>query len=109
MKYILALVFLSVVSSPAHETAASTAKAIQQADLDPEQCYRVRDLAFQKEDVKVYLNEGHVIFLKPVQGRRIAAVFVADVDGGDAELMIFPTPYERTYVAGAIHKIAQSG
>ena len=28
--------------------------------------------------------------MKPVQGRRIAAVFAADVDGGDAELMVFP-------------------
>ena len=55
-----------------------------------EQCYRVRDLSFQREDVKIYLNEGHLIFLKPVQGRRIAAVFAADVDGGDAELMVFP-------------------
>jgi hypothetical protein len=90
VKYILALALLSAVSSAADGTAASTARAIQEAELDPEQCYRVRDLAFQKEDVKLYLNEGHLIFLKPVQTRRIAAVFVADVDGGDAELMIFP-------------------
>jgi hypothetical protein len=90
VKYILALVLLSAVSSAAEGLAASTARAIQQAELDPEQCYRVRDLAFQREDVKVYLNEGHVIFMKPVQGRHIAAVFVADVDGGDAELIVFP-------------------
>jgi hypothetical protein len=90
VKYILALVFLSAVSNAAEGIASSTAQAIQHAELDTEQCYRVRDLSFQREDVKIYLNEGHLIFLKPVQGRRIAAVFAADVDGGDAELMIFP-------------------
>ena len=90
VKYIFALVFWSAICSAAEGLASSSAAAIQQAELDPEQCYRVRDLSFQREDVKIYLNEGHLIFLKPVQGRRIAAVFAADVDGGDAELMVFP-------------------
>jgi hypothetical protein len=69
---------------------ASIARAIQQAGLDPDQCYRVRDFAFQKEDLKFYLNDGHLLFARAVDGRRLAAVFVADVPGGDAEVMLFP-------------------
>jgi hypothetical protein len=75
----------------ATETSAiGIARAIQQAGLDPEHCYQVRDFAFQKEDLKFYLNEGHLLFAKAVDGRRLAAVYVADVPGGDAEMMVFP-------------------
>lgn len=80
----------SALCSGAEVTAASISSAIQTAGLDPDECYRVRDLSFQKEDVKFYLNDGHLILAKPVEGRRLAAVFVADVPGGDAELMVFP-------------------
>ncbi len=95
MKYLFALALfeltrLSAVCSGADGTAASISRAIQQSGLDPGECYRVRDLAFQKEDIKIYLNEGHLIFAKPVEGRRLAAVYVGDVPGGDAELMVFP-------------------
>lgn len=58
--------------------------------LDPDACYRVRDLAFQKEDLKFYLTEGHLIFAKPVEGRRLAAMFTAEIPGGDAEVLLFP-------------------
>src|SRR5829696_4921999 len=88
----LALAVLSAICSGAESTAASISRAIQQAGLDPNECYRVRDLAFQKEDIKIYLNDGHLIFAKPVEGRRLAAAYIADVPGGDAELMVFP-PY----------------
>lgn len=90
MKYVLALCLSSAVCLAAEGIAASTARAIEQISLDANECYRVRDIPFSREDLKIYLNEGHLIFAKPVDGRRLAAVFVADVPGGDAELMILP-------------------
>lgn len=69
---------------------AAYARAITEAGLDPEACYRVRDLAFQKEDLRFYLTDGHLIFSKPVEGRRFAAVFTADTPGGDGEVIVFP-------------------
>src|SRR5438876_8902777 len=70
--------------------AADVARAIRENSFDHDECYRVRDLTLVKEDVRIYLTEGHLIFSKPVAGRRIAAVFAADVDGGDAEVMVLP-------------------
>ncbi len=66
------------------------ARAIRENSFDREECYRVRDLNIVKQDIKIYLNDGHLIFSQPVHGRRIAAVFVADVEGGDAEVLLLP-------------------
>jgi len=65
-------------------------RQIHAAALDPEQCYRVRDLALAREDLKLYFNEGYLIFSKPVNGERISAVFTADVEGGDGEVLLLP-------------------
>ena len=75
---------------PAEPTGASLAQAIRDAALDPDACYRVRDLDFTKEDVKFYLTDGYLIFARPVLGRRLFAVFSADVDTGDAEVLLMP-------------------
>ena len=71
-------------------TVAETARAVRNAGLDPDQCYRVRDLSLYKEDIKLYFNDGYLIFSKPVAGERIAAVFAADVEGGDGEVILLP-------------------
>ena len=71
-------------------TAADTARAVRENSFDREECYRVRDLTFIKEDIRLYLTEGHLIFSKPIAGHRIAAVFSADVEGGDGEVILFP-------------------
>jgi hypothetical protein len=71
-------------------TASDIARAIRQNSFDRDECYRVRDLTLVKEDVRIYLTDGHLIFSKPVAGRRIAAVFTADVDGGDGEILVLP-------------------
>jgi Peptidase family M1 domain len=81
-------------------TAADIARAIRENSFDRDECYRVRDLTLVKEDIKIYLTDGHVIFSKPVAGRRIAAVFAADVEGGDAEVLLLPpNRAERTSLA----------
>src|SRR5579884_1275794 len=76
----------------ANTTAADLAREISQAGIDPSACYRVTDLNFSKEDVRIYLTSGYIAFTKPVHGVRTAAVFSTDVEGGDAEVLLMP-PY----------------
>ena len=84
-------------------TAADLARAIRENTFDRDECYRVRDLTLAKEDLKIYLTDGHLIFSKPVAGRPIAAVFTADVEGGDGEVILLPPDRaERQSLAGYI-------
>lgn len=83
------LLLVSVLLAHA-ETAADLGRQLQQISLDPDQCYRIIELNFTKEDLKIYLNSGFLIFSKPVTGVRTAAVFVANEEGGDAELLLMP-------------------
>src|ERR1039458_181779 len=71
-------------------TAADIARAVRENGFDRDECYRVRDLTLIKEDIRIYLTDGYLIFSKPVEGRPIAAVFLADTDGGDGEVMLLP-------------------
>jgi Peptidase family M1 domain len=71
-------------------TAADVARAVRENSFDRDECYRVRDLTFLKEDIRVYLTDGYLIFSKPVAGRRVAAVFSTDVEGGDGEVILLP-------------------
>jgi hypothetical protein len=71
-------------------TAGDIARAVRESSFDREECYRVRDLTLIKEDVRIYLTDGYLIFSKPVAGRRIAAVFSTDVEGGDGEVIVLP-------------------
>jgi hypothetical protein len=85
------VVLLSIIPAfAAGPSAAELAKSIREAGLDPAECYRVRDFRFQKEDIKVYFNDGYLIFSKPIAGERRAAVFTADVEGGDGEVLLLP-------------------
>jgi len=85
-------------------TAADVARAIRENSFDHEECYRIRDFSIVKDDLKIYLTDGHLIFAKPVAGRRIAAVFTADVEGGDGEVILLPPDRaERTSLAAYIN------
>jgi hypothetical protein len=70
--------------------AADLARQIRENTFDPQECYRVRDLRLEKDDILIYLTDGHLIFSKPVAGRRYAAIFTADVEGGDGEVLLLP-------------------
>ena len=70
--------------------AADMARAIRENSFDRDECYRVRDLTLIKEDIRVYLTDGYLIFSKPVEGQRMAAVFSTEVEGGDGEVILLP-------------------
>jgi len=81
-------------------SAADLARTVREQGLDASECYRVRDLGFVKDDIKLYLNDGYLIFSKPVMGQRLSAVFTADVEGGDGEAIVIPpTRSERQSLA----------
>ena len=70
--------------------ASDVAREIREISLDPTECYRVRELALPKDDVRLFFTDGYLIFAKPVGGVRTAAVFSTDVEGGEAELLLLP-------------------
>jgi len=97
--FLLAVLSLSRVFA-ASPGAGELSRSIREMGLDPGACYRVRDLSFAKEDIRLYLTEGYLIFSKPVMGQRLAAVFTADVEGGDGEVILIPpTRGERQSLA----------
>ncbi len=105
MRWTLALFFALALRAPLPgATAADIARAIRENSFDRDECYRVRDLTLVKEDIRLYFTDGHLIFSKPVEGKRIAAVFTADVDGGDGEVILIPPDRgERAALSKYIH------
>src|ERR1044071_440101 len=103
MRWMLVLAF--VIQAPLTAgTAADIARTIRENSFDRDECYRVRALTRFKEDLRIYLTEGHLIFSKPVAGRRIAAVFTTDVEGGDGEVILLPPDRaERRALAGYLN------
>ncbi|MBV9508392.1 MAG: hypothetical protein JO323_25670, partial [Acidobacteriia bacterium] len=70
--------------------ATDLARAIRENQLDRDACYRIRDFTLFKEDIRIYLNDGYLIFSKPVAGQPVAALFTADVENGGAEVILRP-------------------
>jgi hypothetical protein len=71
-------------------SAAELGRTLRESGLDAGECYRVRDIEFSQEDAQFYLTSGYLIFGKPVNGAPVAAVFTADTEGGDAEVLMLP-------------------
>jgi len=71
-------------------TVARLGEMTAQTELDPDACFRVNDLRITREDVSVYLTSGYLMLAKKVDGFRTAAVFSADIDAGDAEVVVMP-------------------
>lgn len=72
------------------QTAAEVGRQLRAITLEAEQCYRVRDLRLPHEELKLYFNDGYLIFARPVAGRVVAAVFSAQDEGGDGEVLVMP-------------------
>ena len=86
---LLSALLIPVVSYAA-VSAADLARAVREVDLDSGECYRVHDLQINKDDIHLYFTDGYLIFGKPVYGVRTTAVFSADVEAGDAEILLLP-------------------
>lgn len=103
MKWILARCIVLFVLLPSLDAAFSLkdlSVALKEAPLDPEFCFRVRDFAYRRNEVRLFLTDGVLIFRKPVNGVRTGAVFVASEAIEDAEvLMIPPNRMERRSLA----------
>ncbi|MDA0205534.1 MAG: M1 family aminopeptidase [Acidobacteria bacterium] len=65
--------------------------------LDPQQCYRVRDLFLEREDVKFYFTDGLLIFAEPVDGREVGAFFIAQEATDSAEILVIPPTGQERY------------
>jgi hypothetical protein len=87
---VLLVLCAAAAAAAAPPSGAEIARAIREAGLDPDACYRVRDLGYFKDDIKLYFNDGYLIFSRPVMGERLTAVFSADVEGGDGEVLLLP-------------------
>ena len=88
-RYSIPLLFLTLRLALAG-SAADVARQLQQISLDTSETYRVVDLNFNKAEVKIYFTSGYLVFAQPVAGIRPGAVFVADGDAGDAEVLLMP-------------------
>lgn len=83
-----------------HSPVMDVASALKEASFDPAQSWRVRDLSLVREDVKIYLTDGILVLSRPIGGRRMGAVFLGEMEGGDAELIVLPpTAGERQCLA----------
>ncbi|MFN7997748.1 MAG: M1 family aminopeptidase [Bryobacteraceae bacterium] len=71
-------------------TASDVARDLREISIDSSECYRVRDLVLAEDEARLFFTDGYLIFTKPVAGMRTAAVFTADVEGGDGEILLLP-------------------
>lgn len=79
---------------------AELARSIRSAGLDPQQCFHVRDLAFSRDEIKFFFNDGFLLFTNPVNGERLSALFTGSEDAADGELLLLPpTRDERQSLA----------
>ena len=95
MARILALFFLANLRFVLAGAAADLARQLQQVSLDPDECYHVRELNFAKEDLKVYLASGYLMFSKPIGGFRHTAVFATAGEAADAEVLLMPPSHSE--------------
>ena len=47
-------------------------------------------MSIVREDLRLFLTDGYLIFAKPVEGRRAAAYFYAENESGDGEMLLVP-------------------
>ncbi len=86
---LLTALFIPIVSYAA-AGGAELARGVREVELDSAECYRVHDVQLNKDDVHLYFTDGYLVFGKPVNGMRTTAVFTAEVEAGDAEILLLP-------------------
>jgi hypothetical protein len=79
---------------------ADLSRQLREAPLEAETCYRVREFSYRRNEVRLFLTEGVIVFRKAVNGVRTGAVFLATEELEDGEiLMIPPNRMERRSLA----------
>ena len=109
LRALFAALLFALAANPARaqDTALPPAAAIgaqlHRLELDPDACYRVRDLSFERPDVRFFFADGWLVFARPVDGHRVAAVYRASESTDDAEILLRPSNRsERASLAQAI-------
>ena len=84
------LIAAGLASGQSRTKAADLGRQVAAAGLDLDNCYRVRDMEIIHDSSRISLTDGYLMFGKPVNGQPLTAVFSADTDGGDAEILLLP-------------------
>jgi hypothetical protein len=71
--------------------AAAIGAELHRLELDPDACYRVRDLSYERPDARFFFADGWLVFARPVAGHRVAALYRASESSDDAELLLRPS------------------
>ena len=87
---IILLLIAPLAAADTPSKAATVATQIREMTLDPDRCYRIRDVKLEREDAKIFFTDGLLIFAKPIEGAPAAAIFSAQVEGGEAEVLLMP-------------------
>ena len=96
LRRIIGLALLTAAPPLFPATTTGFMQEIRGLTLDSQQCYRVRDVFLEREDVKLYFTDGYLIFAEPLEDRTIAALFISTrFDDIGEVLLIPPTPAER--------------
>ena len=88
--FILLLTLGAFAPTALGEAATDQLQTIQTLGLDPQQCFRVRDIFLEREDAKLYFIDGYLIFAEPLGGRTSAALFVALEPTDKGEILLIP-------------------
>ena len=87
LRLFLLLFFPSLLHAGAGQDVLTKLNSVQ---LDPTGCYRIRDVNLVRDEAQFFFTDGYLIFTKPVGDTPVIAFFSADVEGGDAELLLLP-------------------
>ena len=90
LRVFLLLLVVGLTTPVRAESAADQLAAIQGLGLDPQQCFRVRDVFLEREDVKLYFIDGYLVFAEPLNGRTLAAMFIAVAPTDEGEILLIP-------------------
>jgi hypothetical protein len=94
---------LTSAQNAALPPAAAIGAELHRLELDPDACYRVRDLSFERPDVRFFFADGWLVFSRSVSGHRVVAVYHASESTDDAEIMLRPS--NRSERASLAHSI----
>lgn len=87
---ILGFGYLSAQEGAAPSRLGSVSAQLRENLLDAEACFEVRDFSFRRHEARIFLSDGYLIFRRPMEGKRIGAIFVAKEEIGDAEILLIP-------------------